>query len=81
MELYCLEAKEDHVIFVDVKYPAVAYRIANLRIGENDAVEADISVLAAQNPDVKDTEYPPNPVEHEEEVLKEFLVLLEKQFK
>lgn len=77
MELYCLEAKEDYVIFVDVKYPAIAYKISNVTELE-DGLGADITILGAKG-DVDQSEYPPDPEAHEEEVLKEFLILLEKQ--
>lgn len=77
MELYCLESKEDHAVFVDVKYPAVAYKISNLNIDESGEVNADITILGATG-EVDPSEYPPNQEAHEEEVLKEFLILLEK---
>lgn len=78
MELYCLEAKEDYVVFVDVKYPAVAYKIANATMNEDGELFADITILGAQV-ETQDNEFPPDLEAHEEEVLKEFLVLLEKQ--
>lgn len=77
MELYCLEAKEDYVVFVDVKYPAIAYKISNV-IQDEEGLGADITILGAQG-EVSQSEYPPDPEAHEEEVLKEFLILLEKQ--
>lgn len=78
MDLYIVEASENHVVAVDIKYPGIGYKITNFQLNEGEA-QANIAAVTPVGAEVQPYEIPEDIDAHAGEVFKEFLILLEKQ--